>query len=301
MQAVSNIIIYLPLRDDDIRKIEAETSFPQPYDPHGSYESATNTAGSSGGNGSLNGGGSGGGSGGEQVVPVVPERLITEKIVDSSFAVDDQDDGMVERNLRLMMSDFVDANMRGEYITNTDIWCWHCCHPFDHVPPCGIPMKYVDGKFHLYGCFCSFNCAAAYIFDKKMDTRWENYSLLNLLYRKVFNCPQKKIVPAPPKEVLKVFGGVMTIEEYRRNLISNLKAYRIITPPMISIVPKLEENVSYAKQVRERRKYIPVNQSEQQANLEKLLEIKEQEKAKEKVAVKGTLNAFIKVKKAGKV
>ena len=47
----------------------------------------------------------------------------------------------------------------------TDLHCMYCVHKFDNIP-CGIPTKYSNEKFYLKGCFCSFNCAAKYIFIK---------------------------------------------------------------------------------------------------------------------------------------
>ena len=66
----------------------------------------------------------------------------------------------------------------------TNVRCWWCTLPFDNVP-CGIPHHHVDNVFHVYGCFCSFNCALSYAinFPKKFTNLWNKISLLHLLYK----------------------------------------------------------------------------------------------------------------------
>lgn len=224
------------------------------------------------------------------------EKFISEKMIDSSICLKKGEQKLIERNIKNIMFEFMDSNSRKEWPTKTNVHCWWCCHPFD-TPPCAIPQKYHKGVFHLYGCFCSFNCAAAYNFDKKYDHMWESYSLLHLLYKKMYDKDFKKIIPAPPKEVLKIFGGILSIEEYRENLISNTIMYRIITPPMISIVPKLEENKINVEQIRNRKKYIPVDNIDQQMNRSKLQQLKKSNKSNMDKGNKNTLNAYLNLKK----
>ena len=226
------------------------------------------------------------------VEDIYREKFISEKIIDSSISVKNDEQKLIERNIKNIMFEFMDSNSRNEWPIKTDVYCWWCCHPFD-TPPCAIPKKYNKGKFHLYGCFCSFNCAAAYNFDKKYDNMWESYSLLHLLYKKMYNKAYKKIIPAPPKEVLKIFGGILSIEEYRNNLMNNTVMYRIIEPPMISIVPKLEENKINVEQIRNRKKYIPVDDIDQQMNRDKLKELKNTKKQSVVKGNRNTLNSYL--------
>ncbi len=48
---------------------------------------------------------------------------------------------------------------------------------------------------------------------------------------------------APPREALKMFGGYMTIEEFRNHCIKQDRKFQIIKPPLISIIPKIEEHI----------------------------------------------------------
>jgi hypothetical protein len=99
-------------------------------------------------------------------------------------------------------------------------------------------------KFYVNGCFCTFNCCASYNFSKNDDNVWERYSLLNLMYKKMYDKKFVKINLAPPREILKIFGGYMTIDEFRENSYKNDKTFVVVNPPLISIIPKIEENIN---------------------------------------------------------
>jgi len=141
------------------------------------------------------------------------------------------------------MYEFINANNEKTWPESTNIYCWWCCHPFT-CTPCAIPEYYKKEKFYVNGCFCSFNCATSYNFSKNDDNMWERYSLLNLMYKKLYNNKFVKINLAPPREILKIFGGYMSIEEFRENSYKNEKTFSVVKPPLISIIPKIEENIS---------------------------------------------------------
>lgn len=96
-----------------------------------------------------------------------------------------------------------------------DICCFWCCHSFDN-PPIFMPLSYdlEKEKFKVKGIFCSFNCVLSYMNDS-IKYREKKF-LLNFMY-KIFtgNKNFTEISPAPPRETLKIFGGPMSIEEYR--------------------------------------------------------------------------------------
>jgi len=166
-----------------------------------------------------------------------------EIYVQNSFSPFNNEKVIMKKNLNKIMYEFIEANKKGEWPMNTNIYCMWCCHPFEG-PPCALPVKYVNEVFHVCGCFCSFNCAAAYNFKEyKQSEVWERYSLLNLMYKKIFNKSFIKIKSAPPREVLTIFGGYLNIDDYRKNMIINDREYKIIRPPIVSIVPKVEESI----------------------------------------------------------
>lgn len=97
----------------------------------------------------------------------------------------------------------------------TDTYCFWCSHGFTNVP-IGIPLKVFDGKFYCTGNFCSFDCAAAYnynISNTNADV-FEKQNLLNLMASK-FKA-KTPVRCAKPREMLKIFGGELDINEYRK-------------------------------------------------------------------------------------
>ena len=96
------------------------------------------------------------------------------------------------------------------------------------------------------GVFCSPECAAAYNFNTNGVTNiWEKYSLLNLLYGKMY---KKNIKIAPPRNTLKKFGGNLTINQFRRHNVNNDIKFKIINPPLKSVIPCVEcsNNTSFS-------------------------------------------------------
>ena len=150
---------------------------------------------------------------------------------------------VIKKNLRNILYEFINSNNDKTWPISTNIYCWWCCHPFNNTP-CALPEYYKKDKFYVSGVYCSFNCAASYNFSKNDDNIWERYSLLNLMYKKLYHQKFIKINLAPPRETLKIFGGYMNIEEFRDNSYKNEKIFTVINPPLISIIPKIEENVS---------------------------------------------------------
>jgi hypothetical protein len=126
-------------------------------------------------------------------------------------------------------------------VQKTDICCWWCCHSFECVP-WGIPQKYVDNKFEIYGVFCSANCTLSYLLDmdRDEDYLWEKVALLNLLHYKVYG-KYEKIIPAPNKIALQKFGGSMSLEDFHNLIEINNKGYTIEFPPCNNVIPVLEE------------------------------------------------------------
>ena len=149
---------------------------------------------------------------------------------------------MNKKNLKNILVEFINSNMYQEWPDQTNIHCWWCCHQFDG-PPCTLPEYIRRDKFYVSGCFCTFNCAASYNFNKNDNEVWERYMLLNLMYKKLYNTSFVKIEMAPPREVLKTFGGYMDIEEFRNHCIKQDRRFQVVKPPLISIIPKIEEHI----------------------------------------------------------
>ena len=153
------------------------------------------------------------------------------------------------------MEDFEKKNEINEWPLTTSIHCYWCCHKFSN-PPFGIPVLYNNEKFSVFGCFCSLECATAYnfAFNQNIDEMWERYNLLNLLYRKL---KLGNIVTAAPNRLsLKIFGGYLTIDEFRNYFKSN-KYININFPPMVSLTQQIEEINQH--DIYDTTKYVPLN------------------------------------------
>ena len=142
-----------------------------------------------------------------------------------------------DKNDTSIFLDYQDANTSGVWPSSTTIDCMWCTHSFKGRPV-GLPIKKENGKFVMFGNFCSCGCAAAYNFDntKTQFELWERYSFLNYIYGK----GNKPVKIAPPRLSLKKFGGRLSIEEFRAKSEED-EEFEIVLPPMRSIIPTLEE------------------------------------------------------------
>ncbi len=144
----------------------------------------------------------------------------------------------IKKTVKNIMIEFMKHEQFSDsWMASTDINCWWCCHSFNNAP-CAIPIKYVKDIFYVYGCFCSFNCALSYNFTTNVNKKWERVSYLHLLYKKLYNVNEVVLDYAPERQCLKMFGGYMDIEQFRN---SKNKTYNVVYPPMICIIPQLQE------------------------------------------------------------
>lgn len=127
----------------------------------------------------------------------------------------------------------------------TYVMCWNCSFELLVSECVGIPTIIQNSKFVCYGYFCSFECAARYLYDtlfvQKPDEYYNEYSLLcmarNILYNNDDETKdnQSSYIPplemAPPRMVLKNFGGTVSYEEYRHHP-KNIEFYRLPLVPL---------------------------------------------------------------------
>ena len=126
------------------------------------------------------------------------------------------------------------------------LWCRHGINEFR----CGLPLSYNNKTKHynLHGNFCSFECVSAYNFSKnsKSDKVWEINIMINKLAE--LNGYSIPIRPAPDYELLDIFLGNMTIEEFRNAHKTSEKSYTLNIPPQAYVNLTVEVlNTSYIK------------------------------------------------------
>jgi hypothetical protein len=134
--------------------------------------------------------------------------------------------------------------------------CWNCCHCFEGAPV-GIPEKKVEDLYYTYGNFCSYNCAKRYLCPETMDdyASWqssldyisnteksERLQLLEELYIKEYDLPATRCIkPAPKRLTLTLFGGPLSIEEYREAGSTPDTTFRVFKSPIVPIIYNIEE------------------------------------------------------------
>jgi len=132
-------------------------------------------------------------------------------------------------------------------------WCWWCCHPFE-TTALALPVEYDDKRdlFGLVGAFCSWGCVKAYNADTTGYLSGRVANNITLLRKRV----EGRVFPikaAPPRQTLAVFGGPLSIEEFR----SAAGTYKLLPKnvvhraPNIVHVPEVVEAAAAKKKKRE--------------------------------------------------
>lgn len=137
---------------------------------------------------------------------------------------------------RLMVR-FQDANREQHLPESTDVACFWDCHPFRGTP-CVIPTVIEEGIWRVYGNFCCPECAAAHLFNERLDlhVQWERFALLNRLYANT----EESVRLAPARTILRLFGGVLDISDFRKSIGERRMRIDVMTPPMISIIQTMD-------------------------------------------------------------
>lgn len=221
---------------------------------------------------------------------------VNKKVKDTKPTIKQQSSEELKKQGDIMiLSQFIEAN---EWIDKTDVCCWWCCHTFDTIPV-GMPFDYNSKlkKFRVKGVFCSFACMLAYDTKKCVKTKsmithlykqlTGGYSIdlkddyIKLLHndRKItelFKDNQEykeeyiqslasfidePLEQAPPRCTLKMFGGHLDIEEFRKST-KERKVYKMIEYPMYISRDYVEEvDIHNLKKVNKnifgKQQYIP--------------------------------------------
>lgn len=152
--------------------------------------------------------------------------------------VDDNcDTKEIWRKLKLL-----EQNLHVNNISDKKSACFWCSHDFDN-PSIYIPKHYIKDTYHVYGCFCTPECAVAHLMNENTDssTKFERYHLMNHIYSKIYDYT-KNIKPAPdPHYMLDKFYGNLTIQEYRA-LLKSERLFLIVDKPLTRILPEFHED-----------------------------------------------------------
>ena len=133
-------------------------------------------------------------------------------------------------------------NLHMNNISDKKSACFWCAHDFDN-PPIYIPKHFIKDSYHVYGCFCTPECAVAHLMEENIDSsiKFERYHLINHIYAKIYEY-KKNIKPAPnPHYMLEKFYGNLTIQEYRA-LLNSERLFLIVDKPLTRILPEFHED-----------------------------------------------------------
>jgi len=136
--------------------------------------------------------------------------------------------------------------------------CFWCCHPFSWKASV-LPISY-DAYENMYTCeghFCSPECAMAYLYAEPNlpdVTRWTRHALLSDLYRSLYK--EKELTPAPPRSVLRMFGGTLDIAQFREYISCSDDIVAVQLPPLRLHVPSM----NIQGPIRDVKKFVALSQ-----------------------------------------
>lgn len=135
---------------------------------------------------------------------------------------------------------------RSNWPTSTNVHCHWCTYPFEGLP---VPLPVYltnNGRFKTTGCFCSFNCAQGFALK---EGKMQSVPLLQYLQR-VMTGKSEPITPAPSRYTLQIYGGPLSIEDFRRSACSQtLATVKVLEfPLMINVNNHVETSMKFSRQ-----------------------------------------------------
>ena len=163
------------------------------------------------------------------------------------------------------------------------MWCWWCCHPIEGEP-LHMPTKYDEKRrtFHTVGYFCSWPCMKGYNLDSNHYRMYEIQQNITLMRKQCYN-KTEGLRCAPKRQCLKVFGGTMTIEEFRGEADAPLiNRPRIAVDEPVTIVEAQKMSSSSATEKQLLKNIQDANAPTEQLKLKRTKPLKRTESALEK-------------------
>lgn len=124
---------------------------------------------------------------------------------------------------------------------NAQTCCFWCCHGFAWTS-CMLTKSY-DAYKNVYtteGHFCSPECALAYNYadNRTSDsTKWTQHALLGCLYADLYK--DRVLSPAPPRSLLRMFGGPLNIGQFREYTAGENYIVQSELPPVRLVFPSM--------------------------------------------------------------
>jgi hypothetical protein len=196
------------------------------------------------------------------------QPLAANSYIQDEFSYCQEKTNFIERNfentVESLLEQFKESNNKEIYPSKTNIYCWWCCHPFGNTP-ISLPIRYKKNKYDVMVYFVVI-IVHVHIIMYFLVVNVQKETLFYIkMYREIYK-ENVIIKPSPPKEILNIFGGVMTIDEYRKNLLLNDFDVHINYPPLTSIIPQMEvinnriSNIDYIPISKKKIEIIETNQ-----------------------------------------
>jgi len=190
---------------------------------------------------------------------------ISQNKINSIINIEKNDEKLITEptpyeNICYFANEVSDVSCENEYYQNNynlnnpinkNSCCYWCCHSIEGNL-FGMPYNYdsINDTFFILGSFCSLQCANGYNFsvNSGSDKVWEINSWIQMIAKR---CGFPELIrPAPSKYLLKMFGGTIEIDEFRKAHMNNDKTYILNIPPMIAISSTTEIlNTSYLNKI----------------------------------------------------
>lgn len=137
------------------------------------------------------------------------------------------------------------------------VHCFWCCHDFAR-PSFSLPISFDTNKnvFICSGVFCSPECSLAYLYadvNVSDNSRWQRHALLKDLYKKLYE--DKDISIAPPRSLLRIFGGPLDIKQFREYVSSTCDIILSELPPIRMAIPSM----NIQGPLRDIKKYVSIS------------------------------------------
>ena len=107
---------------------------------------------------------------------------------------------------------------------NNKCLCWWCCHAPDLLSQTPVPLAVAirqtmtGTRWVLKGYFCSIRCGLAYAHDNQNRLPHDTIQITRNLWMVYAGLPMiEHVQKAPSRQALQVFGGDLTIAEFRQN------------------------------------------------------------------------------------
>ena len=133
------------------------------------------------------------------------------------------------------------ASIQNQTEYSDHIHCFWCCHEFSGQS-FTLPISFDTNKntFICSGVFCSPECSLAYLYSDVNTTdnfRWQRHALLNELYKPIYG--DKEVSVAPPRSILRIFGGPLDIKQFREYIRSTGDVILSELPPIRMAIPSM--------------------------------------------------------------